>query len=99
MSGGDAAIEDKEASGRGATGGRSGGPGVYQIVEAGILGVAFAVIYAFGIVRFAGAVSQVWGRAAGIGISVFAVVIAVAFVDAVSRVVSWSRASEDEAGS
>ncbi|MFZ3481792.1 hypothetical protein [Sphingomonas sp. 3-13AW] len=72
------------------------GPSIYEIVEVGILGVAFAVIYAFGILRFSQMVATEWGRAPAVVFAVFAVVIAIAFIDAISRILNVHRKSEDD---
>ena len=71
------------------------GPGIYQIVEAGGLGVAFAVIYSFGILRFTQMVAMEWGRTPAIAFAVFAVVIAIAFLDAISRLLNETRKPKD----
>lgn len=71
---------------------------VYQVVEAVILAVAFAIVYAFGILHFAGAVAQLWGRVPAVLSATFAVAIAIAFVDAVSRIINQTRKEKyDEA--
>jgi high-affinity Fe2+/Pb2+ permease len=72
------------------------GPGIYQVFEAGVLGVAAAIVYAFGILRFASALTQIWGRNVAIVFTVFALVIAVAFIDAVSRLINDSRQPKDD---
>ena len=75
---------------------RKEGPGIYQIVEAGLLGVAFAVIYSFGILRFTQMVAMAWGRWPAIAFAVFGVVIAIAFIDAISRLLNDTRKPRDD---
>lgn len=75
---------------------RDRGPGIYQIVEVGILGVAFAVIYAFGILRFSQMVAMAWGPLPALVLVVFAVGIAIGFIDAVSQLINDTRKTKDE---
>jgi len=72
------------------------GPGIYQIVEAGVLGVGFAVIYAFGILRFSQMVAMAWGPLPAIGMALFGVVIAIGFIDAVSALINDTRKTKDD---
>ncbi len=75
---------------------RDRGPGIYQIVEVGILGVAFAVIYAFGILRFSQMVAAAWGPLPALVLVVFAVGIAIGFIDAVSQLINDTRKTKDD---
>jgi hypothetical protein len=70
--------------------------GIYQIVEVGVLGVAFAVIYAFGILRFSQMVAMAWGPLPAIGMAMFGVVIAIGFIDAVSALINDTRKTKDD---
>lgn len=70
--------------------------GIYQIVEVGVLGVGFAVIYAFGILRFSQMVAMAWGPLPAIGMAMFGVVIAIGFIDAVSALINETRKTKDD---
>jgi len=70
--------------------------GIYRIVEVGVLGVAFAVIYAFGILRFSQMVAMAWGPLPAIAMAMFGVVIAIGFIDAVSALINTTRKTKDD---
>lgn len=72
------------------------GPGIYQIVEAGVLGVAFAIIYSFGILRFSQMVAMTWGPIPAVVLAIFAVVIAIGFIDAISRMLNQTRKIKED---
>jgi hypothetical protein len=72
------------------------GPGIYQIVEVGVLGTGFAIIYAFGILRFSQTVAMAWGPLPAIGMAMFGVVIAIGFIDAVSALINDTRKPRDD---
>ncbi len=66
------------------------------MVEAVILAVAFAIVYSFGILHFATAVAQLWGRSAAMLSVVCMVGVAIAFVDAASRILEQTRKRKED---
>lgn len=69
---------------------------IYRIVEVGFLGVAFAIFYSFGILRFTQMVAMAWGRWPAFAFAMFGVAIAIAFIDAVSRLLNDTRKPRDD---
>lgn len=72
------------------------GMGIYETVELGLIGVAFSIVYAFGMLRFVTGIAQLFATrgakiASAVVVLVFAVGIAVAFIGAVSRLIEDKR--------
>ena len=73
--------------------------GIYKIFEIGILGVAFTIIYAFGMIRFGGAIAHVFGLWAGLFFMVSSIAIAMAFLHSLTDLlmqVTLAKRKNDE---